>query len=96
MESGPQTGPLPPAGVQIGGDLSRDFGQPNHIRRSAPPDHEGDKDDFWPGFGIAQPLGWARARSRNVILWSLMMGGSNIRRAEPRFSVGHVDSAHKA
>jgi hypothetical protein len=47
VESGAQTGPPPPAGVQIGVDLSRDIGQTNHIRRSAPPDHAGDNDDFW-------------------------------------------------
>ena len=39
MENRAQTGPPPPAGEQIGFDLSRDFDQPNHASRSAPADH---------------------------------------------------------
>jgi len=88
VENGTQTGPPPPAGEQIGFDLSRDFGQSNHASRSAPADHEGEKVFF---LAKLQPLGWARARSRNVQLWSPVMGSSYSRRAEPRFSVGHVD-----
>ena len=93
MESGPQTGPPPPAGEQIGFDVSRDFGQSNHASRSLPSDHEGEMVKF---SAMPQPLGGARARSRNVSLWSPVMVGSYSRRAEAKFSVGHVDSAHNA
>ena len=93
MENGAQPGPPPPAGEQIGFDLSRDFGQSNHASRSAPADHEGEKVDF---LAKLQPLGWARDRSRNGHLWPPVMVVSYSRRAEPRFSVGHVDSAPNA
>jgi len=72
VENGVQTGPPPPAGVQIRVDLSRDIGQTNHIRRSAPPDHAGDNDDFWAllGHSPAAGLGSRQVQKCHIMVTS--------------------------